>query len=379
MRIAAICSNSVKIGKNTKKGTEIFDFTLLNYLSKLKNRDVQVTAFTSGDSKLPVKIESINYRSSFEDKNIGMTNHKIFEVALAAKAFAMQDKFDLYHVNIGNGEIVLPFAQFVKKPILITLHGTLDDPYIPKYFPLFKNYKNVYFISISDAQRKPFPSLNFIKTIHHGLDIEKLFRFNPVGDKHIIWSGRAIPEKGLDIVLSVVKRVKKSAKVFPMIKEDYLHWLHDEIIKKRNLIYQAAKIYIDFDVNRKELNHHYQSGKLFLFPLQWEEPFGLTLIESMACGTPVVAYGRGSIPEIVKDGETGFIINPSDEDIRGNWIIKKTGVEGLCEAVNYIYSMQKENYEVMRKTCRAHVEKNFSVERMIEDYVNVYKQILSKK
>jgi len=378
MKIAIICSNSVKINKNTKKGTEIFDFTLISYLAKLKKQELQITAFTSGNSKLPVKIESVNYRSSSEDKNIGMEHHKIFELALAAKAFSMQKKFDLFHVNIGNGEIILPFATFIKKPILITLHGTLDDIYIQKYFTRFKQQKNVYFISISNAQQKPFPSLNFIKTIHHGLDIEKLFRFNPVGDKSIIWSGRAIPDKGLDIVLSVIKRVKKSAKVFPIIKEDYLHWLHDEIIKKRNLIYQAAKIYIDFDIDRKELNHHYQTSKLFLFPLQWEEPFGLVLIESMACGTPIVAYARGSVPEIVKDGETGFIVNPSDDDIRGNWIIKKTGIDGLCEAVERIYSMPEYQYKAMRLACRTHVEKNFTVERMIDDYEKIYKEIVSK-
>lgn len=103
------------------------------------------------------------------------------------------------------------------------------------------------------------------------------------------------------------------------------------------------------------------------------------MIEAMACGTPVVAYARGSVPEVIKDGETGFIVNPSDTDIRGNWIIKKTGIEGLCEAVERIYSMPEDQYRQMRRNCRAHVEKNFTVERMVDEYEKVYKEILLSK
>ena len=99
----------------------------------------------------------------------------------------------------------------------------------------------------------------------------------------------------------------------------------------------------------------------------------------MSCGTPVVTFAKGSIPEIIKDGETGFIINPSDDDIRGNWIIKKTGIEGLCEAVERIYSMPEDRYKEMRQACRVHVENNFTIEHMVDQYVEVYKEILAKK
>ncbi len=374
MRIAVVNTNLVKIYQNTKKGTEIFDYLFIKNLAK--RNGVHVTAFATGNSRLPVKIESVNYRSSTEDKNIGLENHIFFELSLISKAFSMSDQFDLYHVNFGVGELILPFARFIKKPIIVTMHGTLYEKYIHKLFSLYKDLKNVYFVSISNSQRKPCPSLNYVKTIYHGIDIDKDFRFNPVGGKEIIWSGRAVPDKGLDIVLSVVNKVKRKAKIFPIIKEDYLHWLHDEIIKKRNLIYQVVKIYIGFDINRSELNLHYQTSKLFLFPLQWEEPFGFTLIESMACGTPVVAYAKGSIPEIVIDGVTGFLVNPSKEDIRGNFIIKEAGIDGLCQAVEKIYSMPEDKYREMRKACRKHVEKNFSVERMVDDYIDVYKTVI---
>lgn len=380
MKLAIVNSNQVKIFKNTKKGTEIFDYLYIKHLAKIAHRKkIEITAFASGNSILPVPTESINYYASTEDKYIGSQNYQVFEIALIAKAFSMQEKFDLFHVSIGLGEFSLPFARFVKKPILFTLHNSLDQPFVKKFISLYKDFPNVYFAPISNYQKKPCPNLNYVKTIYHGIDTVKGFHFNAVGGKEIIWTGRAIPDKGLDIVLSVVKRVKKKAKVFPMIKEDYLHWLHEEIIKKRNLIYQTIKIFIDFDVNRSELNHQYQTSKLFLFPLQWEEPFGLTLIESMACGTPVVAYARGSVPEIVKDGETGFIVNQSNKDKRGDWVIKKTGIDGLCEAVERIYSMPEEKYKIMRKACREHVEKHFTVERMVNDYIQVYEEILSKK
>ena len=120
-------------------------------------------------------------------------------------------------------------------------------------------------------------------------------------------------------------------------------------------------------------------AKCLLFPIKWEEPFGMVLIEAMACGTPVVAYARGSVPEIIKDGETGFIVNSSDSDIRGDWIVKKTGIAGLCEAVEKIYSMSKVEYQKMRHACRTHVEANFTVEKMADNYEKVYQKILSSQ
>lgn len=377
MRIAVVNSNYVRISSNTKKGTEIFDYFLIKNLVKIKG--VEVTVFASGNSKLPAKIESVNFYSSMEDKNIGPENHEKFANALVSKAFGMQDKFDLYHFNMGNGEIVFPYAQFVHKPIVVTMHGTLHEKYVKKYYSLFSNIKNVYFISISDSQRKPMPNLNYFKTIYHGIDIKKGFQFNPNGDRFLLWTGRAVPEKGLDTVLQVIKLTKKRAKIFPIIKQEYIAWLQDIIIKRRNIINQAVSIYTDFDIHRADLNYQYQTSKLFLFPVLWEEPFGMTIVESMACGTPVVAYARGSVPEVIKDGETGFIVNPSNDDIRGNWIIKKAGIEGLCEAVERIYSMPEDQYKTMRKACRAHVEKNFTVEQMVDNYVKVYEEILAKK
>lgn len=376
MNIAIILSNAVSISKLSKKGTEIFDYILINNLVKLgKGHDF--TAFASGDSDLPVKIISIDQQASIADESIIKKNkHIIFELALISKAFAMQDQFDLYHINIGDGDIVLPFAPFVKKPILITLHYTQAISYIKKYFSQFNDLEHVFFISISNAQRKFFPNLNYAGTIYHGIETGD-FGFDGIGGQSIIWAGRGVPDKGLDVVLEVVSRVKKGAKLFCIRKEESAAWLNKLLASYQNPI-SSKKVLLEFDKNRSDLIPHYQKSRLFLAPLQWEEPFGLVLIESMACGTPIVAYGRGSVPEIVQDGKHGFIVNFSDADVRGDWVVKKTGIEGLCEAIDRIYAMPDQEYRQMRQTCREHVEANFSAMRMAMDYNTVYGSVASK-
>ncbi|MFA5137103.1 MAG: glycosyltransferase, partial [Patescibacteria group bacterium] len=317
IRLGIINSTYVKISPFTKKGTEIFANILIKSLVKYYKNELAITSFCSGNSTVSTKKISVMYHPSSENKQVGLKNNHLFEMALFSKAIQMHSKFDLYHFNLGNGEFIFPFASFIKKPIVVTMHGTGKEPYLHRLFHLYKDVPNVYFVTISAYQRKNIPFLQHIKTIHHGIDTD-IFAFNEAGNKKIIWSGRAVPEKGLDTVMQIARRLKKPAKIFPIIKTEYIDWLHEEILKKRDIINQIVKIDIDFNVARANLVKEYQQSKVFLFPLKWDEPFGLTMIESMSCGTPVIAYARGSVPEIVKDGETGFIVNPSDDDIRGN-------------------------------------------------------------
>lgn len=375
MKLAIVNSNVVSINRNTKKGVEIFDYILIRSLAKqAKRNNLEITAFASGDSHLPIPIESISYKASFTDRDVGVKHHKTFEMALVSKAFGMQDNFDLYHVNIGNGDVVLPFAPFVKKPIIVTMHGSfLEETYNKKYLSLFKNLKNIYFVSVSNAQRHPLPKLNYIATIHHGVDAKRQWAFDPIGEDYIIWAGRAIWEKGIDSVIRCIKKSGRKAKIFALVKDESPKWIKKMQENRTDI---KGKTSFHYEFNRHELAYQYQHSKLFLFPIRWEEPFGMVMIETMACGTPIVAYARGSVPEIVVDGETGFLINPSDEDIRGNFIIKKAGIEGLLEGIERIFSMPKEEYLRMRKNCRNHVEKNFTVEKMVSQYINVYKKVL---
>lgn len=376
MRIAIVNSNLVSISSHTTKGTEIFAYILIRYLERqAKKNNLKITAFASGDSHLPVPIESIGFKSSMADRDIGIEHHKSFEVALVAKAFSNPNRFDLYHVNIGNGDTALPFAQFVKKPIIVTMHGALEEKYNEKYLSLFRNFKKIYYVSISNAQRASMPGLNYIATIYHGVDAERAYRFDPIGGEIIVWVGRAIADKGIDEVIRVIKKTHKKANLFPLVKLESPNWIKKMQLNSKVII---KDITISYELNRHELVSSYQHGKLFLFPIQWEEPFGLVMIEAMACGTPIVAYARGSVPEVVVDGETGFIVNSSNEDIRGNFIIKKTGIEGLCEAVERIYAMSKDEYMAMRRKCRMRVEEHFTSEKMVSQYINLYKKVLNE-
>ncbi len=375
IRLGIINSNYVTISKGTKKGTEIFSYILIRNLARQAKRyNLHMTAFASGDSVLPVKLLSVNYQSSLKDHDIGERHHKTYELALLSKAFNMQEEFDLYHVNIGNGDSVLPFAPFVKKPILVTMHGSfLEENYNKKYLSLFNNLSNVYFVSLSSAQRLPLPHLNYITTIPHGIDIKRNWKFDPAGGKHMIWAGRAIKEKGINELPIIAKKVRKTIEAYPMVKQDSPKWIQELVERRRRPI---AFFNVNEPVNRHDLGAKYQKSKMLLFPIQWEEPFGYVVIEALASGTPVIAYARGSVPEIIEDGVTGFIINPTPSEKKGDFLIKKTGIDGFSEAIERIYAMPDGEYRRMRRACRQKAETCFAVQTMIKRYIETYKNVL---
>lgn len=377
IRVGIVNSNYVTINKRTKKGTEIFSYILTRQLARQAKRyNLNITAFASGDSELPVKIVSVNNKSSLKDKDIGEKYHKVFECALLSKAFSMQQEFDIYHVNIGNGDVVLPFAPFINKPILVTMHGTFSDEaaYTKKYLSLFNNLKNVYFVPISSVQKQPLPHLQYIDTIPHGIDAKRNWKFDACGGNHMIWAGRAIEEKGISELVKIVRKTKRDLDIYPLIKNDSPKWIRDFCEKRRRPI----KFFHVFEsLNRHDLAKKYQKSKVFLFPIHWEEPFGLVLIEALASGTPVIAYARGSVPEIIDDGRTGFIVNSSASEIKGNFIIKKTGIEGICEAIERIYALPEDEYRAMRMACRERVENCFTVGKMGKRYIETYKKVIA--
>jgi glycosyltransferase involved in cell wall biosynthesis len=375
IRLAIVNSNFVSINRHTKKGTEIYVYILIQQLKRVARRfNLQITAFASGDSELPVKIESINYRSSLGDKDIGIEHHKSFEMALVSKAFGMQNQFDIYHINIGNGDTVLPFVPFIKKPVLITLHGSfLEEKYNKKYLTLFHNLPHLYFVSLSSAQRIPLPRINYIASIPHGINVKRTWKFDGIGGDNMIWAGRALKEKGIDDLPKIVKKSKRPLAVFPLVKDETPQWFKNLVEGKRR---QIPLFELKDPLSRHNLATEFQRSKVFLFPIHWEEPFGLVLIESMASGTPIIGYAKGSISEIIEDGVTGFIINPSPQEVRGNFIIKKTGIDGFCEAIERIYAMPEEEYKEMRRQCRQRVEKYYTVDRMAKRYIETYKEVL---
>ncbi len=378
MNIAILCTNLFNIDEKNRTGSGIFDYVLINQLAKMKREDVGITVFASGESdSLPAKVVSVDDKPSAADpKMIQNGKHVMFELALLSKAFSQQDAFDVYHMNIGDGDLAMPFAAFVKKPIIITLHNIINEEHTRKYFSLFSDIDTVYFVSISNYQRKLLPMLRYVDTIYHGIDTEQ-FGFNPVGGDDMMWAGRFIPEKGPEVAFRVAKEVGRKIKLFGIIKVGYEEWFRDAVEKPVRDSKNAPDTLLYMNHERHQLIPHFQTSKLFVLPTLFEEAFGLVFAESMACGTPVVTYARGAAPEVIRDGVTGFLVNPSDDDIRGDWIIKKTGFEGLCEAVEKVYALPEEEYTRMRAACRAHVLQHFSVEQMAESYIRAYEQVLS--
>lgn len=379
MRVAYICTNLFNMDEKNKTGSGIFNHILLNSLAKYENKSCQITVFASGASSLPFKTGSIDFQPSSADPMIIKNDkHMMFELALISRAFLNQDNFDIFHVNIGDGDLVMPFAGFVKKPILITLHNIIDEEFTRKYFTIFQDNKNIHFISASNYQRKILPMLNYADTIYHGIDTNQ-FGFDANGGEDIMWAGRLVPGKGPDIVIELAKKLKRKARLFGVIKDGHEAWFDKNIkdkIKTEDSLFLIS-LYMDYE--RSRLVRYFQNSKLFILPTQFEEAFGFVYAESMSCGTPVVTFARGSASEIIQDGQTGYLVNPSDEDIRGDWIIKKTGFAGLCEAVEKIYSMPLEEYNVMRRACRQHAIDDFSAEIMARRYLEIYKNILNKK
>ncbi|MBU4017518.1 glycosyltransferase [Patescibacteria group bacterium] len=265
----------------------------------------------------------------------------------------------------------LSFSRRITIPKVFTFHNQFSEPY-NKILDIYAADKNNYFVSISLAQRKFISAIKYIGNIYHGIDTN-FFNYNENDNNYIFYSGRFHPEKGLDMAISTAKKTNKKL-IFTGQESSSGSAYYDKDIKP--FIDNTLIINQKLDT-QKELVKLYSEAKLFLLPIRYEESFGLVFAEAMSTGTPVIAFAKGSVPEIIKDGQTGFIVNPSDTDIRGDWIIKKTGIEGLCEAVERIYAMPADQYRQMRQDCRKHVEEKFTVERMVDEYEKVYQKIIN--
>lgn len=277
-------------------------------------------------------------------------------------------------LHINQLEYVYELIKNASKDIkfIISLH----DPITEEKYSLMKELDllpNCYFVSISNSQRNSYP-FKFIQTIYHGVNL-KDYEFDPEPSDYILHMGRLVPEKGLDeaiqVALSQNIRLEIGTDFHDGEKTEYFEksikpYLKNPLIGEPGIVDGSNKILL------------YKKAKALLFPIKWEEPFGMVLIEAMACGTPVVAYNRGSVPEIVRDGETGFIINSDLSNLSNlsDLKIQTRGLGGLKEAVERINDMPKDEYLTLRENCRKHIEENFTTGKMVENYEKVYKQVL---
>jgi glycosyltransferase involved in cell wall biosynthesis len=256
--------------------------------------------------------------------------------------FERAGDFDVVHCHVGY--LAFPFSRLTPTPTLHTLHGRLDESHL---VPVFRYFHDLPLVSISDAQREPLTGLDiaWAGTVRHGVSLA-LYPYSPRGGRYLAFLGRISPEKRPDLAIAVAKRVglplKIAAKVDPIdrtyFERDIRPLLDDPLIEFLGEIGDDAKAAFLGD------------ALALLFPIDWPEPFGLVMIEAMACGTPVVTRPCGSAPEVVVAGHTGMIADTIDE---------------LVDAVKRVDTID-------RIACRRHVEKYFTVERMVDGYESIY-------
>ncbi len=371
MKIALISPIEETVPPKFYGGIEWVVFYLAKYLEE-KNHHVFL--FTTKDSPIlgnykiiPIYDYSIRNKEPFKSDSKIRETAKFISISNVIKKLK-KEKFDIIHNH--TGWRLLTFQNLFNQKFITTHHGPLSYPYQNL---VFETYRDSYYISISNNQRKDLLNLNYLKTIYNGINLNDLEFSDKFNNNYFLFLARFSPEKGPVEAIKTAIKIKKKLKIAVKIdKNDENFFNQNKELLKSNNIEFIGEVYLSIKKNLLV------NAKLLIAPIQWEEPFGLMFIEAMASGTPVVAFARGSAPEVIKDGETGFIVNSSDDDIRGDWIVKKTGIEGLCEAVERIYSMPEEQYRQMRRNCRARVEKNFTVERMVDEYEKVYQEILAK-
>ena len=338
MRIAQVAPLTEAIPPKLYGGTERVVSWLTEELVALGH---DVTLFASGDSKTTAHLEPIWPRALRLDGKV--RDPMALHMAMLEQVYRRADQFDILHFHLD----YFPFSLFSRNatPFITTLHGRLD---LPEHQVVFDVFNRAPVISISDAQRGPVPNAHWIETIYHGLPAD-LLRPDPVKPGYLAVLGRIAPEKAVDRAIHIARRagmpLKIAAKVDPVDRQYFEHEI-------RPLLDLPGIEYIG-EINDVQKSEFLSGAIGLLMPIDWPEPFGLVMIEAMACGTPVLAYPGGSVPEIVEDGLTGFIV--------GN----------EAEAVDAVRRLP----ELSRPRIRARFEERFTARRMAMDYLSVYRRI----
>jgi glycosyltransferase involved in cell wall biosynthesis len=311
---------------------------------ELVKRGHEVTLFASGDSLTSAKLVSVFPRALREAKQKDIYGANCWTLLNIGLAYDMQDEFDIIHDH--NAHLGVAIANMATTPVVMTVHGALSI----EEKEIFNRLRKPNIVTISDSQSFPAPGLNYIGMIHNGLPMEN-YPFSETHEDYLLCVGRFIPEKGIHFAIETARQLNMKLIIGAKLEQVGKTYFQEYIEP-----YLSEDIVWVGEVDTDKRNELMSKAYCFLHPTNWREPFGLTLIEAMACGCPVVAFDKGAIPEIIENGKTGFVVQD---------------VETMVDAVQSIGKID-------RKYCREYALENFSAKKMTDEYEIIYQEALKR-
>lgn len=336
MRIAQVAPLYESVPPRLYGGTE----RVVSYLTEeCVRQGHDVTLFASGDSLTRAELRAACPQAlRLEGKRI--IDPLAYHIKMLETVAQEAESFDIVHFHVDY--LHFPFTRRQKICSVTTMHGRLD---IPDVHPVYREFSDMPLVSISDAQREPMPWANWIATVHHGLP-EDLYRLHEAPGKYLAFLGRISPEKRVDRAIEIARRAGIPLKIAAKVDAADKDYFETHI---RGLLTDPIVEYVG-EIGEGEKQEFLGNARALLFPIDWPEPFGLVMVEAMACGTPVIAFRRGSVPEIIDEGVSGYIVEDVGE------AVKAVECAGALD----------------RRICRGAFEERFSAARMCRDYVAAY-------
>ena len=309
-----------------------------NIAEGMVERGIDVTLFATGDSFTKGKLASASDRPYALDHDI---DPKVAECLHISYLMERADEFDIIHNNFDF--LPLTYSRLIRTPMVTTIHGFSS----PKILPVYKKYnRSSHYVSISNSDRSD--ELDYTATVYNGINVDD-FSFNPTAKDYLLFWGRIHPDKGVYEAIQIAKKSKRKLIISGLIQDqDYFERKVKPFVNNDDIVYVGNS-------GPDKRDSFLGGASALLHPISFEEPFGLSVAESMLCGTPVIAFNRGSMPELIQDKKTGFLVNTIEEAV---------------EAVNHIPMID-------RKYCREWAVSAFSRDKMIEGYFSVYKKVLN--
>lgn len=341
MRIAQVSPLWLEVPPQNYGGTE-YIISLLT--EELRKRGHEVSLFATANSQTEAKLIPIWPKGLFHDATL--SNHMAVFGLLYKELLERQGEFDIIHDHCGAGTVLL--SKFIEPPIVSTIH----NPFKEETIMLYKKFPNINYVTISDNHRRLGAGVNIVKTIYHGIPVGR-YEFNPRPENYLLWLSNITPDKGLakaiEIATMAGEKLIIAGPIFPA-NADYFEYRIKPLIDGKQIQFVGV-------ANFEKKVELFKNAKALLFPIRRQEPFGLVVIEAMACGTPVIAFKEGSMPELIENRKTGFLVDSAEEAVKALKRIKT----------------------VSRKYCQEYIKRNFPLNKMVSRYERLYKKILKKK